>query len=280
MNLFEKIFNYDMVTKLENAGTFMVTSVERSWLKTMLNHPAALHAFTPAAMEKLQRVLDAEPALDLSEAFMEKARSKEKQVFHPQLRILRRVITRQGAIRLTYRVKDERIFVNEMAFPYKLEYSQVKKDWYLLWYHLRHRAIMSTKLDNIEAVHDLPFSAERAAQVQIQIEKLLHKRHIQATITVVKIYNRELSRILYAFSCFEKQVDYDEKEGTYTIQLIYLNNEAEYVLSKLRFLGKRVRVVRGEYLQKRMLESAQKALARYEAPVGVEPAEGAAGGGL
>ncbi|MCY9661160.1 WYL domain-containing protein [Paenibacillus chondroitinus] len=280
MNLFEKIFNYDMVTKLENAGTFMVTSVERSWLKTMLKHPAALHAFTPAAMEKLQRVLEAEPALDLSDAFMEKARSKEKQVFHPQLRTLRRVITRQGAIRLTYRVKDERIFVNEMAFPYKLEYSQVKKDWYLLWYHLRHRAIMSTKLDNIEAVHELPFSAERAAQVQIQIEKLLHKRHIQATIAVVKLYNRELSRILYAFSCFEKQVDYDEKEGTYTIQLTYLNNEAEYVLSKLRFLGKRVRVVRGEYLQKRMLESAQKALARYEAPVGVESAEGAAGGNL
>lgn len=266
MNLFEKIFNYDMIMRLENSGTFMVTSVERSWLKTMLNHRAALHAFTPATLEKLQRVMDVEPALDLSEAFTEKARSKEKHVFHPQLRTLRRVITRQGAIRLTYRVKDERIFVNEMAFPYKLEYSQVKKDWYLLWYHLRHRAMMSSKLDNIEAIHDLPFSPDRAAEVQVQIEKLLKKRHIHATIVVIKSYNRELSRILYAFSCFEKQVDYDEKEGTYTIRLTYLNNEAEYVLSKLRFLGKRVRVTHGEYLQKRMLESAQKALARYETP--------------
>lgn len=277
MNLFEKIFNYDMITRLENSGTLMITSLEKSWLKTMLNHPAAPHAFTPAALDKLQKVLDTEPALDLSEAFTEKARSKEKHVFHPMLRNLRRVITRQGAIRLTYRVKDERTFTNEMAFPYKLEYSQVKKDWYLLWFHLRHRAMMSTKLDSIEAVYDLPFSLEQAAQVRLQIEKLLQKRHIHATIVVLKEYNRELSRILYAFSCFEKQVDYDEIEGTYTIQLTYLNNEAEYVLSKLRFLGKRVRVTQGEHLQKRMLESAQRALARYEKPVGMEFDEDTAG---
>ena len=47
MNLFEKIFNYQMITRLENSGTFMITSQERSWLKTMLNHPSATNAFTP-----------------------------------------------------------------------------------------------------------------------------------------------------------------------------------------------------------------------------------------
>ncbi|MGO4277207.1 hypothetical protein AB4Z22_46495, partial [Paenibacillus sp. TAF58] len=41
--------------------------------------------------------------------------------------------------------------------------------------------------------------------------------------------------------------------GTYTIRLTFLNNEAEYVLSKLRFLGKRVRVIKGEHLPRRDL---------------------------
>lgn len=264
MNLFEKIFNYDMIARLENSGTFMITSMERSWLKTMLRHEAASHAFTPAALDKLQRLLGDEDAMDLTGAFTEKARSREKHVFHPLLRALRPIITSKGAIQLTYRVKDERIHTHAIAFPYKLEYSQVKKDWYLLWFHMRNRSMMSTKLDNIESFHRVAIDPERAVLIEANIEKLLLKRHIHATIVVQKAYNRELSRILYAFSCFEKRVDYDEIEGTYTIRLTYLSNEAEYVLSKLRFLGKRVCVTEGEHLQTRMLESARKALARYE----------------
>ncbi|WP_321166563.1 WYL domain-containing protein [Paenibacillus sp. Soil724D2] len=123
--------------------------------------------------------------------------------------------------------------------------------------------MMSTKLEKIESIKELSISPERVAQIGLDIEKLLQKRQIHATIEVIKAYNRELSRILYAFSCFEKQVDYDEIQETYTIRLTFQNNEAEYVLSKLRFLGKRVRVTQGEHLQRRMLDSAKRALARY-----------------
>ncbi|UKS24454.1 WYL domain-containing protein [Paenibacillus sp. HWE-109] len=264
MNLFEKIFNYQMMMRLENSGTFMITSQERIWLKTMLNHPSASLAFTPVTLDKLQSALSGEQTLDLSEAFLEKARSREKHVYHPQLRALRRFIAKQSAIQLSYKVKDERIFHNEMAFPYKLEYSLVKREWYLLWFHMRHRAMMSTKLNKIDAIHALVISPERVRQIGADIERLLQKRQTHAKIEVVQTYNRELSRILYAFSCFEKQVDYDEQRETYTIRLTFMNNEAEYVLSKLRFLGIRVRVVESEHLQRRMLDSAQRALARYE----------------
>ncbi|MNC15761.1 hypothetical protein D3C75_635900 [compost metagenome] len=74
-----------------------------------------------------------------------------------------------------------------------------------------------------------------------------------------------MSRILYAFSCFEKEVRYDGEKDTYFISLSYLGNEGEYVLSKMRFLGKRVRIVEGNWLKKRMRESALKALALYHA---------------
>jgi hypothetical protein len=69
---------------------------------------------------------------------------------------------------------------------------------------------------------------------------------------------------LYAFSCFEKDVYYDDVNERYTVRLTFLNNESEYVLSKIRFLGKRVRVIDGDHLKRRMLESARKALARYD----------------
>jgi len=49
----------------------------------------------------------------------------------------------------------------------------------------------------------------------------------------------------------------------YRVRICLLGDEYEYLLSKLRFLGKRVRVVEGDYLKKRMLESSTKALERY-----------------
>ncbi|MFD0692596.1 WYL domain-containing protein [Paenibacillus sp. GCM10027628] len=267
MNLFEKIFNYQLISRLEDSGTFMITAQERSWLKTMLAHPSATVAFTSQTLDKLRTMLDAEQLLDFSDVFVEKAGSQAKQIYHPLLRSLRRMITNKSGVRLTYRVKDERSFLNEMAFPYKLEYSIVKKEWYLLWYHLRHRALMSTRLLKIDSVNELPNSADRADQIEIEIEKLLEKRQQQATIQVIKEYNRELSRILYAFSCFEKDVEYDEVQHIYTIRLTFLNNESEYVLSKIRFLGKRVKVVEGEHLKRRMSETARKSLARYESSI-------------
>jgi predicted DNA-binding transcriptional regulator YafY len=78
------------------------------------------------------------------------------------------------------------------------------------------------------------------------------------------MYNRELSRILYAFACFEKEVEYMEAVDTYRIRLTFLGEESEYILSKIRFLGIRIKVVENDKLQRRMHESATKALARYE----------------
>jgi predicted DNA-binding transcriptional regulator YafY len=73
-----------------------------------------------------------------------------------------------------------------------------------------------------------------------------------------------MSRILYAFSCFEKEVEYVQQADTYRITLTFQADECEYVLSKIRFLGKRVKVVQGSRLISRMKETTAKALARYE----------------
>jgi predicted DNA-binding transcriptional regulator YafY len=68
---------------------------------------------------------------------------------------------------------------------------------------------------------------------------------------------------LYAFSCFEKEVSYAAESNEYTIRLYFSSSDSEYVLSKTRFLGKRVRIMDGGHLQRRMLESATRALGRY-----------------
>ncbi|MNI10966.1 hypothetical protein D3C73_640950 [compost metagenome] len=264
MNPFEKIFNYQIISRLEDSGTFMVTAHERSWLKTMLQHPAAAEAFTQETLAKLQRILEIEQPLDMSELFMEKARSLEKQVYHPHLRTLRRIIANHHAVRLNYSLQEDRVNSVQVGYPYKLEYSMVKKEWYLLWYQIKRRVLVSTKLQKIADIQEESITEEQSAVLLAEIQAKLELRKGQATIQVIQVYNRELSRILYAFSCFEKEINYESETDTYTIRLSYAGNEIDYVLSKVRFLGKRVRVVESEQLRQRMYETTRKALARYD----------------
>jgi predicted DNA-binding transcriptional regulator YafY len=265
MNLFEKIFNYQIISRLEDSGTLLVTAHERGWLKSMLQHDAAADAFTAETLQKFSAILEQDPIMDMKEHFVEKARSREHHVYHPLLRTIKQCIMNKSAIRMTYRIKGDLAYSKQPGFPYKLEYSMVKKEWYLLWYHLRHRAMMSTKLQKIDLVNEDPVPNDQSERLLAEIHTILDKRKERVNVQVIRDYNRELSRILYAFSCFEKEVSYDAAHDTYTIQLTIANNESEYVLSKVRFLGKRVKIVESDKLKQRMYESASKALERYGA---------------
>ncbi|WP_420329489.1 hypothetical protein [Paenibacillus graminis] len=50
-----------------------------------------------------------------------------------------------------------------------------------------------------------------------------------------------MSRIMYAFSSFKKNVEYDMENDSYRVRVTLLGDKMEYSLSKIRFLGKRVR---------------------------------------
>ncbi|WP_308637857.1 WYL domain-containing protein [Paenibacillus silvisoli] len=263
MHLFEKIFNHQIISRLEDSGTFMVTSHERAWLKTMMEHPATADAFTPDTLEKLRAVLEPDEVTDSSLHLIEKARTMERQVYHPLLRPLRRHIMNKAGIRITYEIKGGQVYSEQLGLPYKLEYSMVKREWYLLWYHARYRTFMSTRLKKIHSVDAELVDPSTAESILGRIGKTLESRKSEAVIEIVRQYNEELSRILYAFSSFEKNVEYDTMNDTYLVRVSLLKDEAEYLLSKIRFLGKRVRVVEAEYLKKRMLESSTKALERY-----------------
>ncbi|TYP68341.1 WYL domain-containing protein [Paenibacillus methanolicus] len=263
MNLFEKMFNYQVMAKLGESGTVALTRHERAWLKSMLTHPAAESALAPETREKLVAILADEPDAGYLGGLQEKARSVERQVHHPLLRPLRRIIAAKKGMRITYTLRNGSVQRNVRGFPYKLEYSMVKREWYVLWMHLRRRAWMATKLSNIMLVEYSAMSEEAAEANLARISTVLADRKNQLTLAVVPAYNRELSRILYALSCFEKEVEYDELSDTYQIQLEFSGDDSDYVLSKIRFLGMRVIIVEGAYHQRRMYESATKALVRY-----------------
>ncbi|MFC4304379.1 WYL domain-containing protein [Cohnella boryungensis] len=263
MNPFEKIFNYQIISRLDESDAIALTSQERAWLRSALAHGASSDAFTAETLAKLKQLLQDEADIDHSRMLVEKAKSAERQVYHPLLRTLRRLIMQGKGMLLTSRIKHGGTKNNQSGLPFKLEYSMVKREWYLLWYSARGRSLMSTKLQSIVSIEETSLPAERAEAWRSRMSALLEARRERTVIEVIRTYNAELSRILYAFSCFDKSVQYDEETNLYRIHLSYLADESEFLLSRIRFLGLRVKLVEGDGLRRRMRESAEKALERY-----------------
>lgn len=91
---------------------------------------------------------------------------------------------------------------------------------------------MSTKLSNIVNVTEDELLPEEAEKFIQRILGILESRKEQGIIEIIPVYNGEMSRILYAFSCFEKEVEYVQEADTYRITLTFQADECEYVLSK------------------------------------------------
>ncbi|WNS42019.1 WYL domain-containing protein [Paenibacillus sp. MMS20-IR301] len=263
MNPFEKIFNFQIISRLDEAGSLALTAQERSWLKRMLLHPAAGEAFTPGTLGTLNSLLEAEAATEIQDIIIEKAANRERQVYHPHLRTLRRMIMQDQAILITHQIKHGGEKADQNGFPHKLEYNMYKREWYLQWYCLRQRSLMSTKLRNIISIEEGNLPDHRVQDVKARISRLLEGLKEHAWIQVMPVYNRELSRILTAFSCFDKSVTFDEASGIYRIKVTYMRDDSEFLLSRIRFLGLRVKIVEGGQLKRRMRQTAEMALERY-----------------
>ncbi|WP_434752646.1 WYL domain-containing protein [Paenibacillus amylolyticus] len=257
------MFNYQIMTRLNETGLFTWTSQERAWLRMMMKYPAAQEALSSTTLAKLNSMLHDEQHLNLQDYLTEKAKSEESSVSHPLLRPLRHMILNGEGFQLTGRIRSGRTSQEQLGFPYKLEYSMVKKEWYVLWYAPNYARLMCTKLQSITKLEPISIKPEAAAQYKESIALITEKRKTSITIEVLPEFNAELSRILYAFSCFERKVEYNEANHVYRILLTVPRNEVDYVLSKMRFLGKRVRIMDHSTLQDRMSETAAKVLARY-----------------
>ncbi|MFD0589632.1 WYL domain-containing protein [Paenibacillus sp. GCM10027627] len=264
MNPFEKIFNYQIISRLHHTGDFALTAQERSWLKTMLEHETAENAFAPHTLSRMKQLLSEEVDFRLQDIIIEKGKNRQRHVYHPLLRQLRRHILEGIGVKVDTRLKNGETKTEQTGIPYKLEYSMVKREWSLLWYSTRRHSLMSTKLHNITALQEWELSPESVEAAKSRMQQLLAGRVRKAVVEVMPAYHAELSRILSAFSCFDKTVQYDEETWQYRIHIQYLADEAEYLLSKIRFLGLRVKVAEGDYFIKRMLEASTKALMRYE----------------
>lgn len=275
---FEKVHNHELRQALidyaeQNGNSlFPITVQEKRWLKGILLAPEAEHFLSPHIRDTLLEPLGGYEPLQASRQVLEKGKphhdlAPASGTWYEHTRTLRQALAERRGIRLSYRTRAGLAMTDCEGIAYRLEVSTVRREWYLLWLPQEpgEQPIISTPLSLLDNVSLSSACDERRLE---EIRTLFQQKRRQAQIQIVPEYNGERRRIFYMFSCFEKEVAYEKDTDTYTIHVYYLEDEKEYILSRIRFLGKRIRVFAPEDMRVRMRDTATRALARYTEETG------------
>ena len=143
----------------------------------------------------------------------------------------------------------------------------VRREWYLLWALTidEQEKVVSTPLRyirNVRKVEKCPCWQEK----QRQIVELLRETEGVVVLRAEECFSGALLSVLNAFSCFDTQVSTGKDKGSLLLRVRFRADEREYVLQKLRFLGRRVIVESPPEFRERMQKTAEDALARYGNP--------------
>ena len=266
MPLFEKINNHSLQQLLVTTDTPVpLTTIERGWLKRMLDLPVAGELLSEELRDKAGELVAQEEDFPEAARLVEKGKPAEK--YSPSatlLRQLRIAIRHRCQIRLSYLQSGGETCQDTRAIPCSLEFSMVRREWYLIWLEPERqmRRPITTPLRLVQAVQ--PFDAvPNWDDYMRQFQEWLEKSQDTVTVMAEECYPGALLSVLSAFSCFDTKVESGKQKNTLRLSVRFQADEREYVLQKIRFLGRRVTVEGPEYFRERMRGTAEKALGRY-----------------
>jgi len=260
----EKIW-LDHLLTFNESGPFSITNAEKSWLKYQLSQDKFIPMLTAETRDKLEEWLQDTKSTEYSIFITEKAHPGEKMVQDDKfLNLCRKIIQLQKGMRISFVIRDGKQYEGISGIPYQLQFSMSKHKWYLLWLPVKNEEarIMSTPLCNVLEIEmcNIVGYDNYIEEIEMQINN--NKKWVTIQFSA-KDFPDEEDRILFAFSCFEKNVKYNEQEETYDITLWYQQDERGYILQKIRFLGRRVKIIAPDNMRQRMLETCQGALKKY-----------------
>ena len=266
MPLFEKINNHEFQQVLLSTDTpAPLTKIERGWLKRMLDLPASEDLLTVALQSKLREVLAREEAFPETAELIEKGKTTAK--YSPAgslLRELRVAIRDHCEIRLSYMRSGGEKYPDVLSVPCRLEFSMVRREWYLIWLdpEMKMCKPVTTPLRFVQEAQIVGVTPNWDGHMR-HFQEWLERSQDIVTLLAQECYPGALLSVLNAFSCFDTQVATGEQKNTLRLSVQCQADEREYVLQKIRFLGRRVTVESPEEFRERMRGTAERALERY-----------------
>ena len=266
MPLFEKINNHTLQQILLTEDTPVpLTKIERGWLKRMLELPASEDLLTGDLQSKLRGLLERETAFPETAELVEKGKTvvRDSSV-GSVLKVFRTAIQEHREIELSYIQRNGEELQCGFGIACQLEFSMVRREWYLLWMDTDKKVsgANTTPLRMICGVRILRELPDWDAY-QGQFHEWMKGLQRTAVIRAEECYSGALLSVLNAFSCFDTTVVSGEQKSMLQLRVHYLADEQEYVLQKIRFLGRRVTVEGPEEMCHRMRLTADWALNRY-----------------
>lgn len=251
-------------SRLSHPVRFPLTSLQKSWLKTLIEDERIGLFFTDEQLELLESLLaDTDPLYD-STSFQHFDQYRDKDVitssFRQHFQLILKAIEQRQILRISYYSVKGRLM--ELTYlPCRIEYSN--KDGKFRLYAL-YRRRNKWRMDILHIARILKIEETGLfIEKSVDIDRFLEDAICQDPIVLEITDERNaLERTMLHFSCYQKKVEHVDETGKYLCSIYYdKTRETELLIQVLAF-GPVVRVLGPDSF----LDQVRERVGRQEIP--------------
>jgi len=183
--------------------SILVSSIEKLWLKNILQDEKVNLFIKEETKEKLNKALEdiPNPLNEDSIIIKNQAYQDTSNIVHYKevFRLILKVINDKNMIQYNYKSLDGSDYINKRAIPYKIEYSLKDDKFYLLLYSTEENRPIRSILSRIYDVEII----EEEEDSQKYFDSVQQKKAKNPIVLYVKDERNALERVFFAFSSYE-----------------------------------------------------------------------------
>jgi hypothetical protein len=225
-----------------------LTSIEKEWLKSVLQFDGVKMFLNESTIEKLNANL-----IEEIQIFEE-----VDSIYDSKIKTIIKAIIESKIITCTYITLYGTVHTESRVIPYKIEYSLRIKSFWLIGYSIDTKTMIKMAVDRIE------INALSNYDVDINIKELVEEQKLTEPLVLeIKDQKGSLERALHSFSAYRKNGIYDREKDLHKVNIYYYTFDEYELLKDIISLGCHVKIVEPSSLKEKLLEKTQRQISMF-----------------
>lgn len=249
----------------ETAPHFIISSLEKRWLKRSLEDPAFCSWLDEDTVNKLRDQLKSADPWPKESVIIEKGVTSNSNKKPANWDCLSEIINHNQWAKLDWVERNNNNKIcHQKGYPWRLEYNHLINQWRLFWFVIDNSDSYSLFRIPIEDINDVAVLENEHIDVHSKkVENALKKIVQYALLEINPKYNSHRDRIFYILSPFWREASYDEDNSHYQINIAYEKGQEQYVSRLIASLGPWVQLLAPDSLIAELRRIISDAAKRY-----------------
>ncbi len=264
-NLYLLQMNNDSVYRpiINKRVPIRASHLESQWLKMMIEDPIIKLLLDEKTIQNLHDRLQNIDSIYNQDYFLGKNidasyEDIEIEAFDTKFKTLNKAIVERKFIKYTNEANNGKLFKDEVAFPFRIEYSGKDNKFRLSILSLKDERPVAINISNLKYVEIIDETNEALRKKALEL--IISKKAEQPLSIEVENKRNSVERCFYLFSCYEKDAYFDKEKNKHVLKMYYYKFDEKEIIKDILSLGSSVVVIEPESIRCEIIGRLKKHL--------------------